>query len=331
MDTNDDRERGEPIRSDLPAVQPPSTSFFVQLFLLPFLIVAGIMVVWFLFGRIAGSNRTVDDYLEIIRSDRADRWKAALDLSHLLREDSTHAKNQALALTLSSELDKALSSGKNGDTQYQEYLCGALGSFQLDTGVLALSTAAKPDQTRGVRRAALIALGNLAGRLKDLRSPSLRPELEQYLQDPDAEIRSLSALDLGLLNDQGAIPSLERVLQDPEPGARFHAAIALSQLGSPKGLNVLADMLDPANLRQKFTIPNPDGGADVVDENLVVASSLNALESLRRLQRDRPATDWSPVEPALTKLADSGHGKLRSEAKEILLLLSSKAKPEKGH
>src|SRR5688572_2756510 len=97
-----------PLPADLPAVKPPSTGFFVQLFLLPALIVFGIMLVWLLFGKLAGGHRTPEEYIAIIKSDRGDRWKAALDLSHLLRNDSEYTRDANLARTLNEELSAAL-------------------------------------------------------------------------------------------------------------------------------------------------------------------------------------------------------------------------------
>ncbi|MBV8266772.1 MAG: hypothetical protein JO252_10645, partial [Planctomycetaceae bacterium] len=46
-----------PVLSDLPPVEAPSAGFIVQLFVIPAVIVAVVIVVWLLFGKLAGGER----------------------------------------------------------------------------------------------------------------------------------------------------------------------------------------------------------------------------------------------------------------------------------
>ncbi|HLQ43503.1 MAG TPA: hypothetical protein VK137_02140, partial [Planctomycetaceae bacterium] len=46
-----------PLSSDLPPVEPPSGRFIVQLFVVPGLIVAAIVGVWLLFGKLASAEQ----------------------------------------------------------------------------------------------------------------------------------------------------------------------------------------------------------------------------------------------------------------------------------
>lgn len=338
-------------RGDLPAVSPPSASFFVQLFLLPALILFGIMTVWYLFGKIAGSYGSPAEYVAIIkRADRADRWKAALDLSQLLRENSAYTEDRALAATLSDELDQALSASSK-DSQFVEYLVGAVGSFRLPTGVPALARAARPDQDPPVRRASLVALANLAVRLGKLDDPDLRPAIESYLRDPDLEIRERSAMLLGKLRDPAAARALRGALDDPVASVRYQAATSLGELGSDAGMKTYVEMLDREQLGRRFVLEddarrsvarpverpeNQDRGYKIdtieaepdrapqhsVDEPLVAATMENALAALRALATQKPQVDAEAVLPSLQKLTADENPHLRALATELLRELS---------
>lgn len=322
-------ESTPPAPEELPAVTPPSAGFFVQLFVVPALIVVGIMSVWYLFGKIASGDGSVDEYIAIIKSDRGDRWKAALDLSQLLREDSPYAKDRALALTLTDELNKALDAGESADQQYVEYLVGAVGSFQLPIGSPMLRQAARPDHKRSIRRAALIALGNLAVRCGDLNDPNVVPELIGYLGDDDGELRKISVIVLGKLNDNRAIGPLKTILGDARPEVRHLAARSLAELGDASGLVVIPEMLDEASLRKLFVIQT-ESGENVVDEQMVGGTLHNAMVSLRDLVAKRPATDFTPVIAPLEELATDPNPRVATEAKEVLLKIKSAAsQPEK--
>lgn len=315
-------------RRDLPAVEPPSASFFVQLFLLPALIVFGIVAVWYLFGRIASPERSPEEYLVVLKSGRPDRWKAALDLSHLLQENAAFSRDPDLCIQLAKELQKALSQSEEGDRQYVEYLAGAVGSFQMPTGAPVLREAARPNQQKSVRRAALIALANLAVRTKDLEDPNVRPEVEAYLGDGDVEIRECAALVLGKLGDERAIGALESSLSDPAPSVRYNAATALAELGSAAAMSVYVEMLDHGRLSKNFVVERDESKA--VDEPIVAAVQRNALFSLGALVGKTSRSAFDPVRPALETLAGGDNPYLKTEAKELLLRLQADPASERS-
>lgn len=316
---------------DLPAVQPPSTSFFVQLFLLPAVIVFGIMLVWFLFGKIAGGERTPEEYLAILKSSRADRWKAAHDLSRLLREDSAHARDERLAQQLTLELETALAAA-NPDQQFIEYLAGALGSFQLPTGVPALRAAIRPERDPLVRRAALIALARLAERLPAFEDVGLNADLIELLKDPEADVRGLAALTLGFRSGAAVVAPLRVALGDAAPTVRYNAANALARLGSDAALPVLLEMLDHETLTRHLAtqlpptspgdaatrLPTGPGQAPVASEEVVLTTMLTGLRSLGKLVAAHPGGDYRQIIPPVEKLTEFDNPMIRVEARQLL-------------
>ncbi|MCA9118121.1 MAG: hypothetical protein KDA79_23780, partial [Planctomycetaceae bacterium] len=70
---------------ELPPVEPPSAGFIVQLFLVPGLIVAAIIGVWVLFGRIAEGRQDWRELVaELPSGNEQRRWRAALGLAQML-------------------------------------------------------------------------------------------------------------------------------------------------------------------------------------------------------------------------------------------------------
>src|SRR2546425_6631294 len=126
-----DHQRNEP-PADLPPVEAPSAGFIVQLFLIPGLIVGIIVLVYLLFGKIAGSQRTPDEYLSDLRSPNEERrWCAARELASILPHDEKWQADEGFAAALAGELQSRLSAGASSemDRQFQKYLAIALGEF----------------------------------------------------------------------------------------------------------------------------------------------------------------------------------------------------------
>ena len=312
---------------ELPPVEPPSAGFFVQLFLLPALLVVGIMTVWFLFGKLAGADQSIEDYVAIIKSDRKDRWKAADDLARLLRANSPYVKSEPLAVALATELQATLDESSAPDPQLMEYLAGALGNMETSTGVPALRRATAPEHPPAVRRVALIALARLAHRLDGrLEDPNVVHDVREHLSDDDPELRELAAFALGFLGDRRAVPALVGSLDDAERTVRYNAAIALGSLDSAAGLPTIAEMLDQEELSSHFHVDMP-GTERIIDEPLVFATMIGGLRSLKSLHATSPEADFSPVLESLEALAGNENAVVRSEANELLRNLRTPVTP----
>ncbi len=102
------RPQGAP---GLPTVQPPSGMHIVKLFVVPLLIVAGLLLGAFAFLKLTGGSvvRTPQSFLADLRSDNPDvRWRAAQDLAQVLLRDERLASDPDFGLELTAELRQAL-------------------------------------------------------------------------------------------------------------------------------------------------------------------------------------------------------------------------------
>jgi hypothetical protein len=101
----------------LPAVIPPSGKFIVQLFLVPFLIVAGIVSFLLTVNWLVGTARTPEGYLAKLDSANPDvRWRAAEDLAQVLLRNEQLACDPKFALDLADRLSLALRSSTGQQT-----------------------------------------------------------------------------------------------------------------------------------------------------------------------------------------------------------------------
>src|SRR6478752_7143636 len=81
--------------TDLPEVEEPSVDFIVQLFVIPAVVVAVVIVVWLLFGKLAGGERDAHEYVRLLRSPDAN-WRAAYELASLIQNDAKLAADPKL-------------------------------------------------------------------------------------------------------------------------------------------------------------------------------------------------------------------------------------------
>jgi hypothetical protein len=114
----------------LPPVQPPSVQVVLRLFLVPALIVAGLIGLFLagpalyhwvgaLFGRPSGAS--AERYVRDLESTNPDvRWRAALDLAQVLPEprNAPLAGDARLALRVAGQLDQALRDGAEAEKTF---------------------------------------------------------------------------------------------------------------------------------------------------------------------------------------------------------------------
>ena len=188
----------KPPPAGLPPVAPPSGKLMLQLFLVPGLIVAVLVVFWLLGGWIFGVSYSKESFLSRLKDPNAEvRWRAAENLAQvLLRDDALasdgeFARQLALLLektrdasrpaeegyaervkTLSKEDAKAEQAKLEPDRNFVSYLSACLGGFMVPVGAPVLKELATQD--RGIepkalalqRRQAVWALANLGENLK---------------------------------------------------------------------------------------------------------------------------------------------------------------------
>ena len=154
----------------LPPVVPPSGRHIVQLFVVPGLIVFGIVAVVLgcggllnlLFG--VGYSRSTADFLSGLENSNQDvRWRTASDLAQVLKRDDSLAADPVLGLKLDELLNRSLDemnrdersfaertarlSAKEQEKErkslqsqrsYVQFLSGCLGNMSLPVGVPSL-------------------------------------------------------------------------------------------------------------------------------------------------------------------------------------------------
>src|SRR5438874_1283444 len=158
--------------SDLPPVEAPSAGFIVQLFVIPAVVVAVVIVVWLLFGKLAGGERDAREYVRLLRSSSAN-WRAAFELASLIQNDARLSGDPVLLGELTDLLAHDLDKEEN--PTLTQYLTLTLGAFQtLDARspagqpvdpIAVLTRALAASQPSLVRIAAAVSLAKHAARL----------------------------------------------------------------------------------------------------------------------------------------------------------------------
>src|SRR3954463_9181379 len=116
-----------PVLTDLPPVEAPSAGFIVQLFVIPAVIVAVVIVVWLLFGKLAGGERDAMEYVRLLRSPQA-HWRAAYELASLIQNDPKLSNDPRLLGELTDLLGNELDQDESPDLT--RYVALTLGGFQ---------------------------------------------------------------------------------------------------------------------------------------------------------------------------------------------------------
>src|SRR6266481_6176145 len=174
----------------LPPVKPPSGKFIAQLFLVPLLIVFGIMGLFFtmrgLFG--IGGAQTAQQYLNNLDQANVDvRWRAAQELAQVLPRDDKLASDPKFALDLAERLRQTWNECASGEVriaelrskqsstpsdedqksfnkankeletsrEYAHYLAASLGGFTVPVGMLLLKEMALDETGQDSQAAAL--------------------------------------------------------------------------------------------------------------------------------------------------------------------------------
>ena len=270
---------------ELPPVTPPSAGYIIQLFLIPALIVAAVVSVWALFGKLADSETDWRQMVsELGSSNEHRRWRAALGLAQLLRNSELAPKEGEVPLAeqpivvegLTQLLKESLATKSNSDEEirHQEFLARTLGSLNADDTVLPiLAQAMSPDNDIDVRKSALMSVAAIAGRHFEqitnydsahqpgvgigerqlpLTEPTISDEatlqqLKLAAQDQDPVIRHLAGFAIGSVSGPDAMASLKVMLDDSDSNARANAAIGLARNGLVDGVSALESLLKASN------------------------------------------------------------------------------------
>ena len=316
-----------PLSSDelLPPVEPPSAGFLLQLFVVPAVIVAAVVLLWFTIESLARSGeQDPEKIIRALRSSNQARFQQAKELADMLRQPERYKlnANRALAEGLATLLAEKVEAGDDAEAEVtmRIFLAMALGEFHVDAGLPALVQTARGDPQRDVRRRAINAIAVLASGLAELRPPQylaseeLIATLTTLADDQDELIRSETAFALGVVAvAPGADPrltaALEELADDPYTDARFNAAIGLARLGSPQAAAALAEMLDPESLasslagEQAMTPETTEAqlrAKKAYKRDTILGNALSAIDQLATSQSLSPA-DRAALDAALEK------------------------------
>jgi HEAT repeat protein len=310
-----------PLLSDLPPVEAPSAGFIVQLFVIPAVVVAVVIVVWLLFGKLAGGERDAREYVRLLRSPDAN-WRAAFELASLIQNDARLANDPVLLGELTDLLSHDLEKEENPKlTQYVALTVGAFQTLEARSPggqpvdpLEVLGRALAPSQPAPVRIAAAASLAKHAARLDGtLAAPPAVRALGEASGSGEVELRQVAVYALGFFGGDLAAEILRDRLSDPDRFVRYNAAVALGRRGDPAARVTLREMLSTPDLGKILTLDS-----DLEKQNKIEAIELEALQALQTsFDRGRPDLAESLV-PEITVLTRSGLVSVRSQAQSLL-------------
>lgn len=332
----------------LPPVEPPSAGFIVQLFVIPAIIVIIIVIVWGLFNWLARSGTDPASYVDALKRNNEARWQAAVNLANALRNPANEEfrRDRSAAQEVALLLDRELASGSDDDkaVRFREFLCRALGEFEVADGLpvlLKAASTARNESDRDVQRAAVEGIAVLVSHSPALdesrRGQVLGVLLEAARQRDDPLLRGTATYALGVVGGDEAAAQLKAALADAFADVRFDAAMALARRGEASAVEVLVEMLSPET--EVLTPPEiamfdqtagrdeagQSGKQTRVDELRKNKRSLvmvNALRASVELARQNPTADVAPLKQAIASLAEGGGPvDIRLQAAEALRAL----------
>lgn len=293
-----------PPSEQLPPVQPPSAGFIMQLFLVPGVIVAAVVGVWALFGKISSSEQDWRQLVAELRSTNEHRrWRGANALAQVLRADADlgdkgqHlAGNEQIAKELTSLVEELLQQTTTDAelVTHQSFAVTALGWLDTEAVIFpTLSKAMQPGVEPKVRSDAVRAVAQVAGRkaLRDeqVKDAAIIEKLLDQSRDENPLLRQVVAYTLGLLPGDDIDQRLKVMCEDTDSNTRTNAALALSRRGQTEGVPVLLEVL--LRSTQKIVIAEMPGPTEAEKRNQASAqqevnaiAAFNAFKAFRDLK-----------------------------------------------
>jgi HEAT repeats len=308
---------------DLPQVEPPSAGFVIQLFVIPAAVVVVVIVVWLLFGKLAGGERDATEYVRQLRSPTAN-WRLAFELASLIQHDPKIGSDPLLLGELSDLLSHGLDQ-PNADPQLTQYLALSLGAFRTleartssgrTVDALApLEQALEGKYPVSIRIAAAASLAKQAARLDGkLDDEQAVKALGAAAATGEPEVRQIAVYAIGFFGGDAATELLrERVKQDEDRFVRFNAAVALGRRGDLAAENTLREMLSTPDLMKVIDI-----ASESEKQNKIEGIELEAMGALRTSISGGSAALGKALSKQITELSKSGLVSVRSQAQELL-------------
>jgi HEAT repeat protein len=310
---------------DLPPVEAPSAEFIIQLFVIPALVVLVVIVVWLLFGKLAGGERDAMEYVRLIRESHINPRaanRAAFELASLLQNDPKLASDARLLGELTDVLERDLD--KVEDPRITQYVALALGRFHTLEAVSssrqkidllsALDRALDEKYPEPVRIAAAASLAEHAARLEGkLDDPRPVAALVRASESGGPEFRQMAIYALGFFGGEVAAAGLRARLGDEDRFVRYNAAVALGRRGDPAAQAVLQEMLSSDDLAKLLPIDSESEKRSKIEA--IALEAVNALQFA--VDRRKPELAQS-LRHELTALSKSGLVSVRNSAQAVL-------------
>lgn len=325
----------------LPPVEPPSAKFIVQLFVVPGVIVAMIVGVWLLFGKLASAEQNWQALLEDMKSSNEHRrGRGAMGLAQALAADQNRqgapagpqlSTNPQVAQKLSEFLAEKLksSSQEPATIDQQAFLTRTLGMLDVPETVFpVLREAMQTTHDREVRKNAVLAVATIAHRANErkilLDDAGIVEELSNVSRDADPLLRSSSAFALGLLSFPTTKQPLTVLLSDGDGNTRLNAAIAFARQKSLDGLPIFREVLSEAASGERPTSSASAAEGEGLDSLLAVSNSLRAVSDLSSQLDDATRNDLSRDVEAISK--NYNEPRVRFDAAQVLTKLRGPTK-----
>ncbi len=314
--------RQPPPLPDLPPVEAPSAGFVVQLFVIPAVVVAVVILVWLLFGKLAGGERDPAEYVRRLRQPAGD-WRSAFELASLIQNDAKLASDPHLLGELTDLLASELKTTDNAELKV--YLIKTIGAFQTLDATLGdnrkvdpieqLTQALRPRQDLSVRMEGAASLAKHAARLEGKFDDSRAvAALAQAAADSQPELRQVAAYALGFFPSDAARQALrERLKSDENRFVRYNTAVALGRQGDQVARETLREMLSTADLDRVIDISSL-----TEKQSKIEAIELEALQALQFSLSTGSSELTRSLQSEIESLTKSGLVSIRTQAQSVL-------------
>ncbi|HZZ72274.1 MAG TPA: HEAT repeat domain-containing protein [Pirellulales bacterium] len=312
--------------NDLPAIEPPSMKFIVQLFVVPGVIVAAIVLAWFLITQITQTTRDPHTLIEALRRTNESRWQAANNIAEAMNNPKGVAfrKDASLAKELAQILADDLKNDSTTDAAitFRYYLSRALGGFAVPDALPILLTAAKQEKREQTQQVCIAAINGIAALIANIRefnpsekidNPDLLPTLIDLSKSSDPLIRSNTAYTLGVLGGTAASERLRAMLHDGYSDVRYNAAAGLARYGDDTGKELILEMLNPDATASVELEKMPGMGEE--KRFLLYESGLRAAMNIGE---HNPTADLTPYIDAGEDLVKALSGKPSHDARHVV-------------
>jgi len=164
----------------------------------------------------------------------------------------------------------------------------------------------RDDREAQVRWFALESIAALAENVRNadpgakFEHPQLEPTLLSAATDKEPLVRKRAAFVMGVVGGDRLLEALRGLLTDSYPDVRYNAATGLARYGDPAAIEVLVEMLDPAETAG-LEIEEQKEAREQKRQKIVS----NALRAARQLHAKNPSADIGSIETAIEKLLSS--------------------------